>query len=76
MASLPDDLHTAEYLTREQVAARYNVHINTVDNWRKRGWLGFIMAGQLVRITRVHLEEFEQRVPENQRVDGSGDDHD
>lgn len=71
--SFPDNKGAA-YWTREQVALRYGVHIHTVDNWREKGWLGFTVIGRLVRISREDLEEFERRMPPQQRVDGGDDD--
>jgi len=76
MISLPDGQGAKRYWTREEVAARYRVHVNTVDNWRDKGLLGFTRAGRLVRISNEDLAEFERRVPPHERVDGGDDDDD
>jgi hypothetical protein len=44
----------AKWATRQQLAARYNVHPRTVDEWRKAGNLPAFIYGR--RIVRFDLE--------------------
>ena len=44
-----DSLSRAEWATRDQLAARYQVHPRTVDDWRRRGILpAFVISSRLV----------------------------
>jgi hypothetical protein len=45
---------TLRWATRQQLAARYNVHPRTVDEWRKAGNLPAFIYGR--RIVRFDLE--------------------
>lgn len=48
-------------LSRKEVAARYNVHVNTVDKWVKKGLLKPIRFVGRVYFTESELSNFEKR---------------
>ena len=46
-----------EKLTKAMIVKEFNVHLQTVNNWIKRG-LPILKIGRTVRIKRSDLEEF------------------
>ncbi len=46
-----------EKLTKEMVATEFNIHVQTVENWIRRG-LPILKIGKLVRIKRSELDKF------------------
>ncbi len=62
--------------TPNQVANLYGVTDTTVRNWIKRGALGALVRKigrrSAIRITDMHLTEFEKRTGATRFVDGHG----
>lgn len=57
------DRDTIEEFTIQEVADKKRVSFNTVSNWlnRKKNPLTCFRDGQIVRITRAQLDEFNAR---------------
>lgn len=62
----------AEHLwTRQEVATRYRVHVNTVDRWIASGELQCRYYGRLVRVTDQQLADFDFEYPSRRRDGGT-----
>jgi excisionase family DNA binding protein len=49
-----------EWLTKQQLAARYQVTQTTVDNWRARHGLPWFAVGRVVRFRLRDVEAWER----------------
>ena len=50
-----------KYFTKKQITEMLSVHLNTVDQWIKKGWLKAHKVGGRVRIYESDLNEFLNR---------------
>lgn len=66
-----DGLSRAEWATRDQLAARYQVHPRTVDDWRRRGILpAFVISSRLVRFPVNECDEGLRRFRHTAKWEG------
>ena len=50
-----------KFLTKQELAARFRVHPNTIDRWRRHGLLPEIQVEGTIRFDLADIERFEAR---------------